>query len=199
MKRINNNQSHQTNKTGETMITSNHEYKITTNILCDMLTVKLNHNITRNLPIDVIREIVSYTYRYQQKVQQKRRFQFVLRDIENGTMCVLRTLTVYEIFDPENPLDVNYRRLDRWRYWMYPYITDYGYEGASRYITQLDIIYTSKQLLKQHKRCKYQTINDIAAHTEREYNNLDEEYDINNNEGDVFDQAQSFDYFFLRK
>ena len=159
----------------------------------------MNHNITRNLPIDVIREIVSYTYRFQQKVQQKRRFQSVLRDIEDGTMCVLRTISMYEILTRGDGLGVNYRRLDRWKYWMYPYITDYGYEGASRYITQLDIIYTSKQLLKQHKRCKYQTINDIAAHTEREYNNLDEEYDINNNEGDVFDQAQSFDYFFLRK
>ena len=97
MKRINNNQSHQTNKTGETMITSNHEYKITTNILCDMLTVKLNHNITRNLPIDVIREIVSYTYRFQQKVKQKRKFQRVLQDIEDGTLCVLQTLTIIEI------------------------------------------------------------------------------------------------------
>ena len=36
MKRSNNNQSHQINKTGKTMITSNHEYKITTNILCDI-------------------------------------------------------------------------------------------------------------------------------------------------------------------
>ena len=46
MKRSNNNQSNQANKKGKTMITSNHQNKITTNILCDMLTVKLNHNIT---------------------------------------------------------------------------------------------------------------------------------------------------------
>ena len=90
MKRINNNQSHQTNKTGKTMITSNHEYKITTNILCDILTVKLNHNITRNLPIELICEIVSYTYKFQHQLI----FQPVLRDIEDGTMCVLQTLTL---------------------------------------------------------------------------------------------------------
>ena len=159
----------------------------------------MNHNITRNLPIDVIREIVSYTYRFQQKVQQKRKFQSVLRNIEDGTMCVLRSLTVDDFCNPENPMGVNYRRWRRWCYRMHPYAIIYGYEGASRYITQLDIIYTSEQLQKQHKRCKYQTINDIAALQEREYNDLGEEYDINNNEGDVFDQAQSFDYFFLRK
>ena len=62
--------------------------------MCGILTVKLNHDITRNLPIDVIREIVSYAYRFQQKLK----FQYVLRDIEDGTMCVLRTLTVFENF-----------------------------------------------------------------------------------------------------
>ena len=61
---------------------------------------------------------------------------------------------------------------------MYPYITDYGYEGASQYVTQLDYIHTSKQLQKQHKQCKYQTINDIAALTGCEYNDLGEEYDM---------------------
>ena len=71
MKRINNNQSHQTNKTGKTMPWSNHQNKITTNILCGILTVKLNHDITRNLPINLISEIVSYTYRFPQKLNSQ--------------------------------------------------------------------------------------------------------------------------------
>ena len=84
---------------------------------------------------------------------------------------------------------------------MYPYITDYRYEGASRYVTRLDEILTSKQLQKQHKRCKYLTINDIAALTGCEYNDLGEEYDMNDNleDDDMFDQAQSFDYYFCCK
>ena len=108
---------------------------------------------------------------------------------------------MYEILTRGDGLGVNYRRLDRWKYWMYPYITDNIYEGASRYVTRLDVILTSKQLQKQHKRCKYQTINEISALTEREYNDLGPEYDMYNilEDDDIFDQAQSFDYFFLRK
>ena len=34
--------------------------------MCDILTVKLNHNITRNLPIELICKIVSYMYKLQQ-------------------------------------------------------------------------------------------------------------------------------------
>ena len=71
-------------------------------------TVKLNHNITRNLPIDLICEIVSYTYRFQKKLK----FQPMLQNIEDGTMCVLQTLSVYEILNPENSLHDNYRKLD---------------------------------------------------------------------------------------
>ena len=74
----------------------------------------MNHNITRNLPIDVIREIVSYTYRFQQKVQQKRKFQSVLRNIEDGTMCVLRSLTVHDFSNPRYPMGFNYRKWRRW-------------------------------------------------------------------------------------
>ena len=44
MKQINDNQSHQANNKGKTMPWSEHQNKITTNILCGILTVKLNHN-----------------------------------------------------------------------------------------------------------------------------------------------------------
>ena len=70
----------------------------------DILTVKLNHDIMRNLPIDLIREIVSYTYRFQQKLK----FQRVLQDIKDGTICVLQTLTVYEIQYPYISFDDNF-------------------------------------------------------------------------------------------
>ena len=79
----------------------------------------------------MIREIVSYTYRYQQKVQQKRKFQSVLRNIEDGTMCVLRNVSFYDILTRGAALGVNYHRLDRRKYRIYPYDVNYGYEGAS--------------------------------------------------------------------
>ena len=86
------------------MIRSNHQNKITTNILCGILTVKLNHNITRNLPIELVCEIVSYTYKFKHQLK----FQPVLQDIKDGTMCVLRALTVFEIQYVVNPMDDNY-------------------------------------------------------------------------------------------
>ena len=46
--------------------------------------VKLNHDITRHLPIELICEIVSCTY----KIQHRLKFQSVLQDIEDCTMCV---------------------------------------------------------------------------------------------------------------
>ena len=72
--------------------------------MCGILTVKSNHNITRNLPIRLACEVVSFTHKFKHQLK----FQPVLRDIEDGTMCLLQTLSVYEILNPENPLDVNY-------------------------------------------------------------------------------------------
>ena len=69
MKQSNNNQSFQANKKGKTMIRSNYQNKITTNIWCSILTVKLNHDITRNLPIELICEIVSYTCKFQHQLK----------------------------------------------------------------------------------------------------------------------------------
>ena len=69
MKRINNNQSIRANKRGKSMIRSNYQNKITTNIFCGILTVKLNHDITRNLPIKLIGEIVSYTYKFKHQAK----------------------------------------------------------------------------------------------------------------------------------
>ena len=109
MNQSNNYQSNQANKKGKTMITSNHQMRLTTNILCGILTVKLNHDITKNLPIDLICEIVSYTYKFQHQLK----FQSVLRGIEDGTMCVLQTITVFEIQCGMNPIDDNYQRLEQ--------------------------------------------------------------------------------------
>ena len=60
-----------------------------TNIMCGIVTIKLNHNITDNLPIELVCEIVSFIYKFKHQLK----FQPVLRDIEDGTMCVLQTLT----------------------------------------------------------------------------------------------------------
>ena len=62
------------------MILSNYQNKITTNILCGILTVKLNHDITRNVPIELICEIVSYTYNFKHQLK----FQPVIQHIEDG-------------------------------------------------------------------------------------------------------------------
>ena len=153
MKQSNENQSNQANKKGKTIITSNHVMKLATIILCGILTAKLNHNIARNLPIDLICKIVSYTYKFQHELK----FQLVLRDIEDGTMCLLQTLTIFEIQHFINTFDDNSRRLDQWLDRMHPYNAYERYEGASRYAVRFDKITTSNQLQKQHKRCKYKT------------------------------------------
>ena len=143
MKQSNNNQSIWANKKGKTMIRSNYQNKITTNILCGILTVKLNHNITRNLPIELICEIVSYTYKFKHQLK----FQPVPWDIEDGTMCLLQTLTVFDIQYYVNPIDDNYQRLDQWASKMHPLYYEYErYEGASRYVTRFDVTLSSKEL-----------------------------------------------------
>ena len=160
--------------------------------------MKLNHDVTRNLLIELVYEIVSYTYKFQHQFK----FQSVLQDIEDGTMCVLRSLTVFEIQYGINPIDDNYQRLDQWANRMHPSYYEYKrYEGASRYVARFDVILSSKQLQKQHKRCKYQTREEIAALKESNYIDLGPEYDMNDNleYNDMFDQAQSFDYYFLCK
>ena len=89
--------------------------------------MKLNYNITRNLPIDLIREIVSYTYKFQHQLK----FQPVHQDIEDGTVRVLRTLTIFDIQHFVNSIDDNYQRLDQWIDRMYPYNDHERYEGTS--------------------------------------------------------------------
>ena len=160
--------------------------------VCGILTVKLNQDITRNLPIELIHEIVSYTYKFKDQLK----FQKVLANIEDGTLCVLQTLTVFDIQCGMNPMDDNYQRLDQWLDWMYPYNDHDQYEGASRYVTQFDVIHSSKQMQKQLKRCKYQTREEIAALIKRKYNGLGPEYDDILEDDDIFDQAQCFDYYF---
>ena len=77
---------------------------------------------------------------------------------------------------------------------MYPYNDCEQYEGASRYLTRFDVILSSKQLQKQHKRCKYETREEIAALTKRNCIGLGQEYDMNDilEDNDMFDQAQCF-------
>ena len=98
-------------------------------------------------------------------------------------------------------MDDNYQRLDQWLSRMYSYNDHEQYEGVSRYVTRFDVILTSKQLQKQHERCKYQTREEIAELTKRNYIDLGQEYDMNDilEHNDTFDQAQSFYYYFHRK
>ena len=125
------------------MVTSNYQNKLTTNILCDILTVKLNHNITKNLPIELL-----------------------LWDIEDGTMCVLRTLTVFEIQCGMNPIDDNYQRLEQWASRMHPLYNEFEqYEGASWFVTPFGVIRSSKQLEKKNK-------NDVNMKQEKKLQHL---------------------------
>ena len=71
-----------------------------------------------------------------------------------------------------------------------PYDEFKRYEGTSQYIYKFDVICSSKQLQKKHKRCKYETKNEIAAPTERDYIVLGRKYDMNDilEDIDMFDQ-----------
>ena len=82
MKQINNNQSIGNNKKGKAMVRSN--YYTQTNIICGIVTVKLNHNITANLPIELVCEILSFMF----ELEHQLKFQPMLQNIEDGTMCV---------------------------------------------------------------------------------------------------------------
>ena len=57
-----------------------------------------------------------------------------------------------------------------------------------------------RAIAKKHKRCEYQTREEIAALDERDYIILGREYDINNILEDIhmFDQTQYFDDYFHR-
>ena len=112
----------------------------------------MNHNIAANLPIELVCEIASFMYKFQHQLK----FQPVLRDIEDSTMCVLQTLTLFMLQFGMNPIDDNFRILERWASRMHPPYDEFKrYEGASRYVIQFDVICSSKQLRISHKRCKY--------------------------------------------
>ena len=60
------------------------------NIIHFIVTVKLIHNITANLPIALVREILLFAYIFQQIL----RFFHVLQDIEDETICKLQSLNL---------------------------------------------------------------------------------------------------------
>ena len=97
----------------------------------------MNHNITRNLPIELVCDIVSFTNKFQHQLK----FQPVLQNIEDGTMCALQTLTVFEIQRGMNPIDDNYQRFEQWASRMHPPYNEFErYEGASQHVTPFDKI-----------------------------------------------------------
>ena len=67
MKQINDNQTIRNNKNGK--FDQIIKIIITPNIICGIVTVKLNHNITANLPIELVCEIVSFTYKFQHQLK----------------------------------------------------------------------------------------------------------------------------------
>ena len=94
----------------------------------------------------MVYDIVSFTYKFQHQLK----FQSMLRDIGDGTMCVLQTLTVFVIQCGMNPIDENYQRLEQWASRMHPPYNEFKrYAGKSRYITQFEVICSSKQLQKK--------------------------------------------------
>ena len=85
---------------------------------------------------------------------------------------------------------------------MHPlYVEFRQYEGASQYISKYDIIRISKQLIKQGKRCKYETKAEIVALVERDYIGLGKEYDMDGilEYINMIDHHQCFDEYFHRK
>ena len=68
-------------------------------------------------------------------------------------------------------------------------------EGASRYLTCYGVICSSKQLRKQLKRCKCQTINEITALVERDHIISGTDYNMDDNKNDInlSGKAQCYD------
>ena len=60
--------------------------------MCCILPVKLNHGMTRNLPIEMIRDIVSYTYKFK----HQHKFQPVLRDVKDGAIYVANSNGIWD-------------------------------------------------------------------------------------------------------
>ena len=102
----------------------------TTNIICGIVTVKLNHNITANLPIEQSCEIASFMYKFQHQLK----FQPVLRDIEDGTMCVSQPLTFPMFLSDIYSLEHTYWRLETWLNMIYPPYDDLSNMKVHRYI-----------------------------------------------------------------
>ena len=160
--------------------------------------MKLNHDITGNLPIDVVRIILFYTHKFKHQAK----FQPVLRDIEDGSMIVLQTIGFHTFTRGFAPLYLISYNFNRWESRMHPKYADYErYEGASRYLTLYDVIRSSKKLRKQCKRCKYQTVSEMVALIERDHILAGTEYNIENIQVDVSmsGKAQDFDDDFYRK
>ena len=155
----------------------------------------MNHDVTANLPIELVREIVSCTYKFQHLLK----FHLMLQDIEDGTMCVLQTLTFIDFNFGFSALYTYYRYLWQWESKIHPEYNDFdGYEGASRYVVPFDVIRDSEKLRKQRKWCKYQTINENAAL--REYNHIisGTEYNMDEIKLDISlsGKVQCFDEYF---
>ena len=145
MKRINNNQLIVHSKKVRQWLGQNITIITKTNMMRGILTVNLNHNMLDNLPIELVCEIGSFTYKFQHQLK----FQPMVQKIEDGTMCVLQTLTIFKIQCGMNPIDDNYQRLDQWPSRMHSSYNKFERnEGTSRYVTPFDIILSSRQLQK---------------------------------------------------
>ena len=117
-------------------------------------------------------------------------------------MCVLQTLIFHFFQCGVDWLYVYSRMYNRWKSRIYPEYVNYnGYEGASRYVIPFDVIHSSKKLKNEHKRYKYQTINDIAALKERNHITSGREYNMEDIKLDISlsGKAQCFDDYFHRK
>ena len=87
----------------------------------------MNHNITGNLPIELICEIVSFAYEFEHHLK----FQPVLGDIEDGTMYVLQTLIFHLFRRGLNLLYVDSYMLKRYRSRTHPEYENFEqYEGT---------------------------------------------------------------------
>ena len=127
----------------------------------------------------------------------------MLRDIEDGTMCVLRTLDYP--WRPNCPFPPRFKKIGIWYRWnkrIFPeYIKLRRYEGASRYSTRKDLIRTSKTLKEKHKRCKYYTVSEIALLYSKKKILSGKKYDMNHIKRLIrkSGKATLFDKYFHRK
>ena len=137
------------------------------------------------------------------KIHHQNKFQPVLRDIEDGTMCVLKMVNFCRLRQFGLPVSEAKLIMQRWneRIGAGYHTSGERYEGASRYLFPNRLIRSSKKLKAQGKRCKYYTFNELAEYLKNKHVLSGTKYVMKHIKKKirVSGKAKCFDNYFHRK